>query len=788
MTKQTTDPVGKSVPRIDAYDKVTGAVQYVDDLQFGPGLYYGKLVHSPHAHAIIKKVDVSKALAVPGVKAIVTGEDTPHRMGLYMQDRYIFARDRVRYYGEPVAGVVAISEEIAEQAAKLVEVEYEVLQPVFDPYEAAQPDAPLLHPDMAEYQWPPFIFPEPGTNISEHFKLRKGKVTDEGVDPEVWAQCAAIVEKTFRLPQIQHVPIEPHVAVARWDLSGEVTLWSPSQSPFAQRDLLAQGLGIPHGNVRVISPYVGGGFGGKAGISIEANVVVMAKAVKGHPVKVRMTREEEFFCTNVRQSLYAHTKIGCDKDGHVLAMETAYYFGGGGYNDYGVNIARAAGYSCTGPYSIPNVKGDSHSVYTNTPIGSAMRGFGMPEIHWGIEQIMDRLADEIGMDPAEFRRINCVKTGDTILTGMKMPAVDLVQCIDKVTEAINWGKEEPPSAPHKKRGKGIAIMWKAPAMPPNPGSSAIVRFNEDATVNVYVGAQDIGQGAFTVAAQMAAQVLGIPYEWVRVSVNPVDTKYSPYEWQTVASRITWSMGNAVRAAANHARTQILEIVAKYWDEDPADLDIKNGVVISYKSEREQPLKKMVVYGLPNENYEGWQGGPIIGSGKFMPTYVTNLDPDTGQGARAVVHYTVGAQAIDLEVDTETGEVEILKIASAYDVGKAINPDLVMTQIEGGAVHGMSSAFEGMFFDENGRLKNPSLVDYKIATAMDIPKEIHGDIVETPLEDGPWGARGVGEHVMVQTAPAIANAIYNATGVRFDDLPLSAEKIYRAIHAQEEQEQ
>ncbi len=785
MTKQTTDPVGKSVPRIDAYDKVTGAVQYVDDLQFGPGLYYGKLVHSPYAHAIIKKVDVSKALAVPGVKAVVTGEDTPNRMGLYMQDRYIFARDRVRYYGEPVAGVVAISEEIAEQAAKLVEVEYEELEPVFDPYEAAQPDAPLLHPDMTEYQWPPFIFPEPGTNISEHFKLRKGNVTDEGVAPEVWAQCAAIVEKTFRLPQIQHVPIEPHVAVARWDLSGEVTLWSPSQSPFAQRDLLAQGLGIPHGNVRVISPYVGGGFGGKAGISIEANVVVMARAVKGHPVKVRMTREEEFFCTNVRQSLYAHTKIGCDKDGHVLAMETEYYFGGGGYNDYGVNIARAAGYSCTGPYSIPNVKGDSHSVYTNTPIGSAMRGFGMPEIHWGIEQIMDRLADEIGMDPAEFRRINCVKTGDTILTGMKMPAVDLVQCIDKVTEAINWGQEEPPSAPHKKRGKGIAIMWKAPAMPPNPGSSAIVRFNEDATVNVYVGAQDIGQGAFTVAAQMAAQVLGIPYEWVRVSVNPVDTKYSPYEWQTVASRITWSMGNAVRAAANHARTQILEIVAKYWDEDPADLDIKNGVVISYKSEREQPLKEMVVYGLPNENYEGWQGGPIIGSGKFMPTYVTNLDPNTGQGARAVVHYTVGAQAIDLEVDTETGEVEILKIASAYDVGKAINPDLVMTQIEGGAVHGMSSAFEGMFFDEKGRLKNPSLVDYKIATAMDIPKEIHGDIVETPLEDGPWGARGVGEHVMVQTAPAIANAIYNATGVRFDDLPLSAEKIYQAIHAKEE---
>ena len=778
MIEQTNNPVGKSVARVDAYDKVTGAARYVDDMQFGPGLYYGKLVHSPYAHALIKKVDVSKALALPGVKAVVTGEDTPRRIGLYMKDRYIFARDRVRYVGEPVAGVVATTAEIAEQAAKLVEVEYEELEPIFDPYEAAQPGAPLIHPDMADYEWPNFIFPEPGTNISEHFKLRKGNVE------EAWPKCAAIVERTFRLPQIQHVPIETHVAIARWDVSGEVTLWSPSQSPFAQRDLLSQSLDIPHGNMRVLSPYVGGGFGGKAGISIEANVVAMARAVKGHPVKVRMTREEEFVCTNVRQSLHAHTKIGCDAEGRVLAMETQYYFGGGGYNDYGVNIARASGYSCTGPYHIPNVKGDSYCLYTNTPIGSAMRGFGMPEIHWGIEQIMDRLADEIGMDPAEFRRINCVKTGDTILTGMKMPAVDLVQCIDKVTEAIKWDKKEPASAPHKRRGKGLAIMWKAPAMPPNPGSSAIIRFNEDATVNVYVGAQELGQGAFTVAAQMAAQALGVPFEWVRVSANPVDTKYSPYEWQTVASRITWSMGNAVRAAALNARRQVLDIVAKYWDEDPEDLDIKNGIVISYKSEREQPLKNMVVYGLPNENFEGWQGGPIIGAGKFMPTYVTNLDPETGQGARAVVHYTVGAQAVDLEVDTETGQIKILKIASAYDVGKAINPDLVLTQIEGGAVHGMSSAFEAMFFDERGRLKNLSLVDYKIATALDAPREIHGDIVETPLEDGPWGARGVGEHVMVQTAPAIANALYNAVGVRFDDLPLSAEKIYQALHRDE----
>ncbi|MBN1249554.1 MAG: molybdopterin-dependent oxidoreductase [Anaerolineae bacterium] len=772
---ETPNPVGKSVPRVDAFEKVTGSAKFVDDMAFGPGLLYGKIIHSPIAHGLIKSIDASEALAVPGVKAVVTGQDNPTRLGLYLKDRFIFAYDRVRYVGESVAGVVAISEEIAERAAALVHVEYEALPPVFDPLEGAQPGAPLIHPDLGNYEVVNFIFPEPGTNISEHFKLRKGDVDS------TWAQCADIVEGTYTLPQIQHAPLETHVAVARWDLSGEVTLWAASQSPFAQRDLLSQSLGIPHGNIRVISPYVGGGFGGKAGISIEANVVLMARAVQGHPVKVRMTREEEFVATNVRQSLIAKYKIGCDAEGNLLAMEVAYYFGGGAYNDYGVNIARAAGYSCTGPYDIPNVKGDSYCVYTNQPIGSAMRGFGMPEIHWGIEQIMDQLAAHIGMDQAEFRRRNCVLTGDTILTGMTMPQVDLPACIDKVTDAIGWNVPAKPSAPHKKRGKGIAIMWKAPAMPPNPGSSAIVRFNEDATLNVYVGGQELGQGAFTVAAQMAAEALGIPFEWVRVSANPVDTKYSPYEWQTVASRITWSMGNAVKAAAEEAKAKILDIVATYWDEDPDDLDIKNGMVVSYESEREQPLQNMVVYGLPNENFEGWQGGPVVGTGKFMPTYVTGLDPETGQGTRAVVHYTVGAQAVDLEVDTETGAIEILKIASAYDVGKAINPDLVMTQIEGGAVHGMSSAFEALRFDDQGRPINGSFVDYKIATAMDAPKEIHGDIVEMPLEDGPWGARGVGEHVMVQTAPAIANALYDATGIRFQDLPLSSEKVYLALH-------
>jgi carbon-monoxide dehydrogenase large subunit len=316
-------------------------------------------------------------------------------------------------------------------------------------------------------------------------------------------------------------------------------------------------------------------------------------------------------------------------------------------------------------------------------------------------------------------------------------------------------------------------------MPPNAGSSAWLRFNEDATVTLGIGGQEIGQGSFTIMAQMAAAALGVPMDWVRIQ-GPIDTQYSPYEWQTVASRLTWSMGNAVVAAAQDARRQVLELAAAHWGEDQDNLDIKDGMIISYKSEESMPLKKMVVYGLPKPGDQGWHGGPIIGHGNFMPTYVTGLDAETGQGPRSVVHYTTGCQAVDLEVDTITGQITILRLAAAFDVGKAINPDQVRAQIEGGAVQGASTAlFEGLQF-KNGVVRNRSFVDYRIATSVDMPFEIIPIIVEVPQDDGPWGARGVGEHSMVPTAPAIANAVADAVGVRILELPITAEKVYLAL--------
>jgi CO/xanthine dehydrogenase Mo-binding subunit len=774
-TKDTKIPdlIGASVKRIDVEEKVTGAAIFTDDFQFGPGLLYARIKRSPHPHALIKSIDTSKAEKVPGVKAVVTGADYPGFIGLYLKDRHIFCRDRVRYVGDPVAGVAAVSEEVAEKALELIEVEYEVLPGVFDAVEGAKPDAPLVHPDLGDYEVMNFIFPEAGTNISNHFKIRKGDVES------AWSQCEAIVEREYRIPHVQHVPIEPHIAIGQVDQDGKVTMWTSSQSPFAQRNLIAQTVGVSQSDMRVIAPYVGGGFGAKAGVSMEALAVVIADKVRGHPVKLRLTREEEFYTAFVRQGLIAKFKMGCDKEGNILAMEIEYYWDSGAYTEYSVNVARAAGYSSTGPYDVPNVKADSYAVYTNHPVTGPMRGFGMPEIHTVLEQCVDELAVEIDIDSAEFRKINCVQGGDTILTGMKMHPIGLSQCIDEVKDAIDWGKKAPASSPNRRRGKGIAIMWKAPAMPPNPGSSSWVKMNEDGTVTVGLGGQEIGQGTFTAMAQIAAAELGVPFEAVRIA-SPVDTQYSPYEWQTVASRLTWSMGNAVRAAARNTKEQILAVMAEAWDEDPADLDIIDGNVISYRSEQSQPLKDMVIYGVAKPNDAGWIGGPIVGHGSFMPTYVTGLDPETGQGERAVVHYTTGAQAAEVEVDLETGRIYVIRGASAFDLGRTINRKMVEGQIEGGFVQGMSTAlFESLKLEE-GILQNPSFVDYRIATTADVPTEIVSRIVEVPQDDGPWGARGVGEHVMVPTIAAIANAVYDAVGVRLGAPPYLPEKVFMTL--------
>ncbi len=771
--EQTSSPIGASLPRNDVYEKVTGTAVYTDDIQFGNKLLYARAKRSPYPHALIKKIDTSKAEALPGVKVVVTGKDFPNRLGLYLQDKTIFATDRVRFIGDPVAAVAAINDEVAMKAVELIEVEYEELEAVFDAEYGASDKAPLIHPDLGSYVYPNFIFPKPGTNIANHFKIRKGDVSS------AWGKCAHIVEKTYKIPHIQHVPIETHVAVAMMDEKGKVTVWASSQSPFAQRNLIAKALHISQSDMRVIAPLVGGGFGSKAGVTMEAIPVALATKCKGWPIKMVLTREEEFYTNFVRQGLTIHVKAGCDKDGNLLALKNVMYWDGGASTEYGTNVTRAGGYSSSGPYDIPNVETDSICVYTNHPIGGAYRGFGMSELHTGIDQAVDELAEKAGIDKVAFLKRNGVSEGDILVTGMVMHKNGIQECIDNVAKSLNFSEKSKPSSPDRLRGKGIAIAWKAPAMPPNAGSSAWVELAEDGNVTVGLGGQEIGQGTFTVMAQMAAAALGVPYEKVRIA-GPVDTQYSPYEWQTVASRLTWSMGNAVRIAATDARKQILEMVAEAWSENIEDLDIVNGVVVSYKSEQEIPLNNIVIYGMPKKNDEGWMGGPVIGRGSFMPKYVTNLDSETGQGARAVVHYTVGCEGLDIEIDKNTGKIHVLKAAASFDVGKAINPDLVRGQIEGGFVQGLSSAMFEEIKLVKGVMTNPSFVDYRIATAPDVDFTLETPYVEVPQDDGPWGARGVGEHPMVPTIAALANAIHDATGLRLQGPPYSAEKIYLAM--------
>ncbi len=769
--------VGTGAPRIDGLDKVTGAAEYVDDIDFGPALLHASVVESPHAHARIVRIDTSKAEAEPGVINVVTGADFPFTFGLYMQDRHVFATDKVRFVGEQVAAVIARDPRIAKRAAGLVEVEYEVLEPVLDPLEAIADGADLIHPDLGDYPHVPWFYPKAGTNIPHWRKTRRGDL-EAG-----FAEADVILEDTYTVPRYAHCAIEPHVVVGRQDQAGRLTLWTASQSPYTQRAVFAEALaplGFSHKDIRVITPYVGGGFGGKAGVSMEIIGAALATTVQGRPVKVRWTREQEFYNTYQRQGVVTKLKVGARRDGTITALEHTLYWDAGAYVEYGANVVNAAGLSATGPYRVPAVKIDSLCIYTNLPPGGPYRGFGYSEFHFGLESHMTRLARELGMDPVEFRRINAIEEGDTLAYGEPMNPSGLREAIDRTAAAIDWGTPEPSEDPNVEVGKGLCVFWKAPAMPPNASSASFLKFNEDGSINITVSGMELGQGYLTVMAQVASEVLSVPTSKIRVETP--DTDRNPYEWQTVASHVTWSCGNAVAAAAMEARDKIYEVVhdARGYEEDSLYLEDEK-VKCDTDPDFEMSLADFVIDGIemPDGTY---RGGPIVASGKFMPEFTSaRSDPETGQGGHPNVHYTVGAAGVVVEVDRETGKIRVRKAALAADVGRAINPTLIEGQITGGLLQGLATVlYEDMRFDEGGRLLNPTFTDYKIPTSKDVPDEIIPIIIEVPQPDGPFGARGVGEHTMIAAAPVIADAVADAVGVRITDMPITAERVALAI--------
>ena len=648
--------------------------------------------------------------------------------------------------------------------------------------DALAPGAPLVHPDLGSYDFVEAAFsPQPGTNIANLTKCRKGDV-EKGFAEAEW-----IVEREYTNPSVQHVPMETHVAIAQWKSGDRVDIWTSAQSPFTVRDLFCHTFKLPLSNVRVVIPNVGGGFGGKAGIHLEPLVACLSRKAGGRPVKFQATREQEFSLLPCRSALTYRIKTGVLADGRIIAQKMEMFWDAGAYADYAVNVTRATGYSAGGPYEIPNAWVDAYTVYTNKPYGTAYRGFGHVEFFWGLERHMELVAQTIGMDPLEFRRKNLLKPGALTLTGEKITEHngDVRKCLDSVAKAIGYGALTAEESARQARtglkiGKGVATLHKAPAMPPFTATSVVVKMNSDGTVIANVGLTDIGQGSTTAFAQIAAERLRFPLNKVKVTIEK-DTDRDPYDWQTVASKGLMLTGNALILACADLLDKAYQSAAQALRADACDLDHDGEkIFIVHRPEMSVTFAQLSIgYTYPDGSAIG---GPLIGVGRYTAQGLTNLDKGSGQGLPAL-DWTYGAHGIIVEVNETTGAFHILKIASAYDVGKAINLESIRGQCIGGMVQGLGTALcEGYIYDQQGHLLNPSFTDNKIPTSKDLPDKIDCIIIETAQLDGPYGARGVGEHPMISVAPALGNAIHAATGAELTHMPIRSEDVWRAMNS------
>ncbi len=772
--------IGKGVPRIDADEKLTGQARYVSDMSM-PGMLHAKMLTSPVAHAKIKRVDTSKAKTLDGVVAVLTGEELDYNVGLYLVDKRILARDKVRYQGEPVAAVAAETLEIAEKAIRLIEVEYEPLKPLLDVEESFNEKENLIHPDLGNYSHlKAAFFPQPGTNICHVSKIRKGDI-EKG-----FAEADVIVEREYENPSVQHVPMETHGAIVQWGASDKVMIYTSAQSPFTVRNLFCYTFKLPHQKVRVVVPYVGGGFGGKAGIHFEPLVGCLSRVAGGRPVKLIATREEEYNTLPCRCGLKFKIKTGLKKNGKITAQKLVLLWSAGAYADYAVNVTRASGYSAGGPYYYENLCTDSYTVYTNQVFGTAYRGFGHVELFWGLERHMDLCADKIGMDPYEFKKINLLKPDNTTATGeiVTDSSGSVRKCLDAVIKEINWSgrktNEEKMTEikSGKVRGKGFAVLHKAPAMPTNTSSSCVIKMNENGSVILNVSATDYGNGTYTPLTQIIAEEMDIPLAKIHVAFE-TDTDRDPYDWQTVASRFMPMGGRAVINACNDLKKKMSEVAAKVFECSQDDFIFEDEkIILKNNPEKFIPYEKLATgYVFPNGNAIG---GPLIGVGVYIAEGLTNLDKETGQGLPAF-NWTFGAHGVEVEVDVETGEFTILKIASAMDVGKVMNEASLKGQLIGGVVQGLGTAIcERYVYSSDGRLLNKSFTDNKIPTAKDIPNDFVPIFIETPHDKGAYGSRGAAEHPMISVAPAIGNALKDALGIELTQMPIRFEDVWSAM--------
>ena len=757
--KEDFDCVGSSIGRVDARRKVTGRAEYLEDIKL-TGMLYGKMLRSTQAHARIISIDTSEAEKLPGVKGVVTGADLDFLHGESLSDEPYLARGKVRYVGEAVAGVAAEDEATADAARALIKVEYEPRPAVFDPLKAAEPDAPRLHEDLHTYEKAPGITPLAGTNICNHFQLERGDI-EAG-----FAASDHIFEDTFTTQMQQHCTIEPHGSICMVSDENEVTLWTNNDSPYRCRKELATALKLPLGAVAIISPpTIGGNFGGKGGLKAEACALALAWKVRNRPIRVIYTRDEEFISLGRHPSV-VHMKTGVRNDGKILARRVEMFLNTGAYAEKGPTVLRFSGISAAGPYNIPNVKIDAYCVYTNHPIAGAMRGYGGPQAAWAYESQMDIIARKLGIDPLEIRAMQIYEDGDEHVTGETLYSEGIKECLTMTAQAMNWRKR--PSV--KDRGIGIACMERAVKTP--FGSAAFVKINEDGTVDILGSVTEVGQGSETILCQIVAEELGVPIETVRKGAP--NTMFTPFDASTTSSRATFHMGNAVRLAAADIKEQLLELAASLLQREPGELTIRNSR-ITVKGDESTGLSIAEVM----KSHYG-PSGTVLGRGYYIPKMP---EGPAEYYTRAMIFWLLGACGAEVEVDRQTGEVKVLKLWGAYDVGKAINPMNCEGQIQGGASMGLGFALSEELSFINGQVMNPSFLSYKLPSALDMP-EVVPILIENPHADGPFGAKGMGETTNVAVPPAIANAIHDAVGVRIKNLPITPGKILKALKTKE----
>ncbi len=753
--------VGKRIPKSDAQEKVTGKAIYIQDLKI-PGMLWGKILYSHHPHARILNIDTSEAEKLPGVKAVLTGYNIPTiKFGFY-KDNTPLKSNKVCSYRDEVAAVAAIDPDIAEEAINLIKVEYELLPPVFDPEEAMKEGAPLIHEDHLGGKEK-----KPTNILNIPWKLVAGDVEEGRKNSDY------VAENRFKVTWVTHCCMGTSGCIAQFDPRDNLTIYSNTQIPsLAQRDFTEalSAMGLQGKKVRLIKATIGGAFGSKLDTYPYEYIAILLAHRTRKPVKIIFSREEEFFATSPRQAAIIDIAQGCKKDGTLTFRDVRMVLDNGAYTSWGATTPSVMMMPISSLYKVPHVRYVAKCVYTNNTYSQAFRGYGNPQATFAIESQIDSLAEMAGIDPLDFRLRNANTPGEVTPQRFKVGTCGLRECIDAVAQRLDWRQNR-----GKRDGRGVGMaslihVGGGARVYKSDGCGTIIKVDDFGTVNVITGATDMGQGADTVIAQIVAEELGVRIQ--DVVVTHTDTDICPWDVGAHASRTTFVAGNSAKMAAKKVKEQLLEVASRSLGEVPENLEIRDRMVFSkIDPEKKSPLGKV----LRAAHYT--TGGKMVMAEYFYDPPNENLDKEF-KGNLSVT-YAYGTHGVEVEVDKTTGQVNILKYIAAHDVGRAVNPMLLEGQVYGGAAMGIGYALMEQLVLNNGKVINPDFRDYKILTASDIPT-IEAITIETDDPFGPFGAKGIGEPGLVPTAPAIANAIYDAIGVRIKDLPITPEKILAAL--------